>query len=217
MKTNVYVDGFNLYYGAVRETPYKWLDLGELCRLLLPQNQINRIRYFTALVESRPYDPQQPQRQQTYLRALRTIPNLTIHEGRFLASSVRMPLADPKPGAPRIVVVLKTEEKGSDVNLASLMLVDGFEGDYELAVVISNDSDLQTPIQIVRDHLDLKVGVLNPHRHLSWPLRTACTFYKPIRTGVLKASQFPSTLEDAKRYDHKAESLVMAVETSNIF
>lgn len=66
MRVNVYVDGFNLYYGAVRETPYKWLDLGELCRLLLPQNQINRIRYFTALVESRPYDPQQPQRQQTY-------------------------------------------------------------------------------------------------------------------------------------------------------
>ena len=108
-----------------------------------------------------------------------------------------MPLADPEPGAPRTVEVLKTEEKGSDVNLASFMLVDGFEGDYELAVVISNDSDLQTPIQIVRDRLDLQVGVLNPHRHLSWPLRTACTFYKPIRASVLKTSQFPSTLTDA--------------------
>ena len=198
MRVNVYVDGFNLYYGAVKGTPYKWLDLGNLCRRLLhSQDEINRIRYFTALVESRPHDPQQPQRQQTYLRALRTIPNLTIHEGRFLASSVRMPIADPKPGNPRTVVVLKTEEKGSDVNLASLMLVDGFEADYELAVVVSNDSDLQTPIQIVRDRLNLKVGVLNPHRHLSWPLRTACTFYKPIRVGVLKASQFSSTLQDA--------------------
>ena len=198
MRVNVYVDGFNLYYGAVKGTPYKWLDLGELCRRLLQtQDEINRIRYFTALVESRPHDPQQPQRQHTYLRALRTIPDLTIHEGCFLASTVRMPLADPEPGDPRTVEVSKTEEKGSDVNLASFMLVHGFEGDYELAVVISNDSDLQTPIQIVRDRLDLQVGVLNPHRHLSWPLRTACTFYKPIRASVLKTSQFPSTLKDA--------------------
>ncbi len=198
MRVNVYVDGFNLYYGAVTGTPYKWLDLRKLCRRLLhSQDEINRIRYFTALVESRPNDPQQPQRQQTYLRALETIPNLSIHYGHFLSRKVRMPLADPPDMGSRTVEVIKTEEKGSDVHLASLMLVDGFEGDYELAVVISNDSDLQTPIQIVRDHLDLKVGVLNPHRHLSWPLRTACTFYKPIRTGVLKASQFPSTLEDA--------------------
>ena len=197
MRANVYVDGFNLYYGALKHTQYRWLNLAKLCRLLLPGDKLNRIRYFTARVESRPNDPQQPQRQQTYLRALRTIPNLTIHEGRFLSSGVRMPLANPPATGPRTVEVLKTEEKGSDVNLASLMLVDGFEGDYEVAVVISNDSDLQLPIQIVRDRIKLPVGILNPHLYMSRPLRVACTFYKPIRTGVLSASQFPSILQDA--------------------
>src|SRR5690242_8430004 len=76
--TNVYIDGFNLYYGAVRGTPYKWLNLAELCRIMLPQNQIKSIKYFTARVEPRPHDPGQATRQQTYIRALRTIPNLMI-------------------------------------------------------------------------------------------------------------------------------------------
>ncbi len=34
-KTHVYVDGFNIYYGAVRKTPYKWLDLAKLSPLLV--------------------------------------------------------------------------------------------------------------------------------------------------------------------------------------
>lgn len=74
MRTNVYVDGFNLYYGCLMSTPYRWLNLAELCRLALPRNTINRIRYFTALVKARPDDPQKPVRQQTYIRALQTIP-----------------------------------------------------------------------------------------------------------------------------------------------
>ena len=67
MKTNVYVDGFNLYYRCLRNTPYKWLDIHKLCQLILPKNSIHRIRYFTALVDARPNDPAQPQRQQAYL------------------------------------------------------------------------------------------------------------------------------------------------------
>ena len=55
--TNVYVDGFNLYYGTTKGTPYKWLDIGHLCRLLHPNNSINRIKYFTARVSTRPGDP----------------------------------------------------------------------------------------------------------------------------------------------------------------
>lgn len=60
--TNVYVDAFNLYYGALRGTTCKWLDLDALCRRLLPKDQIHRIRYFTAYVSARPGDPQQPRR-----------------------------------------------------------------------------------------------------------------------------------------------------------
>jgi hypothetical protein len=83
VKTNIYVDGFNFYYGAVKGTSYKWLDFAALCAKLFPRNQINRIRYFTALVDARPDDLQQPVRQQTYLRALETIPNLSVHYGQF--------------------------------------------------------------------------------------------------------------------------------------
>src|SRR5680860_684723 len=100
MATNVYIDGFNLYYGAVKGTPYKWLDLEALCRRLLPKDDIKRIRYFTAKISARPGDPQQPQRQQIYLRAPRTLPLVSIHHGHFLTHSVRMLLANPKPNSP---------------------------------------------------------------------------------------------------------------------
>ncbi|HVH69249.1 MAG TPA: hypothetical protein VM716_15380 [Gemmatimonadales bacterium] len=41
MKTYVYVDGFNLYYGAVKGTPFKWLDIRQLCQLLLPKHRMS--------------------------------------------------------------------------------------------------------------------------------------------------------------------------------
>ena len=139
LKTNVYIDGFNFYYGCIKGTPYRWLDLSLLCRRLLPKARIHRIRYFTALVTPRPNDPGQRTRQEIYLRALRTIPNLSIHLGRFLASKVRMMKAD---GSGEKVKVLKSEEKGSDVNLASYLLIDAYLSDCDVAVIVSNDSDL---------------------------------------------------------------------------
>jgi hypothetical protein len=100
LKTNVYIDGFNLYFGAVKGTPYKWLNLAEMCRLMLPRNQIHKIKYFTALVNARPNDPDQPIRQQTYLRALKTLPNLSIILGHFLTHECSMPLASSTAGNP---------------------------------------------------------------------------------------------------------------------
>jgi hypothetical protein len=82
LKTHVYVDGFNLYYGAVRRTPWRWLDIHKLCSLLLPRNRIERIRYFTALVQNSRSDPTKAQRQQALVRALETLPNLSVHYGR---------------------------------------------------------------------------------------------------------------------------------------
>ena len=97
MISNLYVDGFNLYFGAMKGNGggYKWLDLAALAAKLLPKDQVKRIRYFTAKVGARPEDPQQPQGQQTYLRALRTIPNLTIHEGHYSTHAKWRPLAHP--------------------------------------------------------------------------------------------------------------------------
>jgi len=95
LKTHVYVDGFNLYYGCLRGTPHRGLDLAEFCRLMLPDNDVRRIKYFTARIGARPDDPVKPSRQQLYLRALRTLPNLEIHFGHYLTHKVGMPLAHP--------------------------------------------------------------------------------------------------------------------------
>ncbi len=198
MKANVYVDAFNLYYGAIKGTPYRWLDLRALAEKLLPAHDVNRIRYFTARIQSRPDDPQAAQRQQTYIRALETIPGLTVHYGRFLSKAVRMPLSQPPAAGPRAVEVLKTEEKGSDVNLATHLLVDAFDGDYELALIVSNDSDLVEPIRVVRERFKVAVGIVNPHKNTSHALSQAATFYRQLRTGVLQASLLPDPVVDAR-------------------
>ena len=206
MKTNVYIDGFNFYYGAVKNSSYKWLNLDQMCRLLLPKAQINKIKYFTALVNARPHDLQQPIRQQTYLRALRTIPHLEIIYGHFLSSEVSMLVAGSPINAPRYVRVIKTEEKGSDVNLATHLLNDGYKKDYEQAVLITNDSDLLEPIKIVRTELNLPVGLLNPHSRPSRALLPHVNFLKQIRSGVLAASQFPPRMTDSLGTIHKPSS-----------
>jgi len=125
MKTYVYVDGFNLYYGSVKSTPYKWLNIRQLCQFLLPRNQIIQIKYFTARVSARPKDPDQPNRQELFFRALRTLPDLEVIYGSFLEHVIWMPIAHPAPGAPKYAQVIKTEEKGSDVNIAAHMVNDG--------------------------------------------------------------------------------------------
>jgi hypothetical protein len=148
-------------------------------------------------------DPEQPIRQQTYFRALRTLPNLTIHLGYFKAHQVRMPLVNPPAGGPNMALVWRTDEKGSDVNLATQMLVDGFEGAYDCAVLVTNDSDLLGPIHAVRQKLGKKVGLLNPQKRPARALHGEVDFYKKIREGVLGASQFPSPLSDANGTFHK--------------
>ena len=101
MKTIVYVDGFNLYYGSLRGTPCKWLNLQRLGELLLPQNGIIAIKYFTAKVSARPHDPDQPIRQQTYLRALHTLPNVEIMFGHSCVM-LKAPSANHPAGKPRL-------------------------------------------------------------------------------------------------------------------
>lgn len=196
MKTNVYIDGFNLYYRLIKGSPCKWLNLLTLCQLMLPSNDIQQIKYFTAPVSARPDDPDQPTRQQTYFRALRTIPNISIIYGHFLTNNCWMLKAGCPSNALEFIEVVKTEEKGSDVNLGIHLLNDGYKGEYETAVVITKDSDLLEPIKMVRQELGLKVGILNPGKHPSRALLAHVDFVKRIRRNVLVASQFPDELTD---------------------
>jgi len=94
------------------------------------------------------------------------------------------------------VRVVKTEEKGSDVNIASHMLRDAFRGSFDVAVLVTNDSDLIEPIRIVREELGLVVGILNPHKRASRVLHRHASFMRPIRSGVLGVSQFPTEIHD---------------------
>ncbi len=196
MATIVYIDGFNLYYGALKGTPYRWLDLGALCRRLLPRDDIVAIRYFTARVIARQGDPTQPQRQETYLRALRTLPSVEIHYGKFTTHRRRMLLADPPSGGSRTVEVLHTEEKRSDVNLASHLLLDAFHRACETAVVVSNDSDLRVPLIMVQRELGMRVGIVNPHPPHRRSRDLEATFFKQLRRSTLAECRLPDVLED---------------------
>lgn len=200
-KANVYIDGFNLYYGAVKGSPYKWLDLGALCHRMLPNDTVQSISYFTAIVSARPYDLNLSIRQQMYLRALKTVGNLKIIYGHFLTHSCHMVLTGSNP--PKKVWVDKTEEKGSDVNIASHLLRDGYNRAFEVAVLVTNDSDLVEPARMVRHELKLPVGILNPHQHHSVVLKNEASFMKRIRQADVSACQFPNVMADSKGQFHK--------------
>jgi uncharacterized LabA/DUF88 family protein len=203
VRTYVYVDAFNLYYGALKGTPYKWLDLQALCRVMIPKNAVNCIKYFTARIHPRVGDPDQPMRQIVYLRALQTMPNLQIIFGHYLSHVVWMPLAHPPDGQKPFAQVVKTEEKGSDVNLATHLLVDAFDNAFDCAVIVSGDSDLQTPIRMVAERFHKTVGVINPQKTPCKALQSAARFYKHIREAALQASQFPPVLTDKQGTFHK--------------
>ncbi len=195
MATIVYIDGFNFYYGAVKGTAHKWVDLEAVCRRLLPRDDMAKIRYFTARVTERPDDPQRPVRQAAYLRAMATNPLIKIHYGHFVTRPTRLPLENPT-GPEQVVTVLRTEEKGSDVNLASHLLADAFTGRCTTAVVITNDSDLAEPVRMVRVECGIPVGVINPHRSRKRSRRLEGTFFKQFRRKILAECQLPTTLHD---------------------
>ena len=246
MRTRVYVDGFNLFYGALKGTSFKWVDLVRLSTLVLPaEYEIEGLLYFTARVSGQS-DSLAPARQQVYLNALATLPLVELHYGRFLAKTVWRPLANlpiadrridtPQPiilpeghhrvfgkqhqtlsvgrypqrrgnrnGSRRrrgmlildaVIAEFHTKEgKGSDVNLAVHLLNDAWKGLFEAAVVISNDTDLVLPIRMVSRERNLPVFVVCPGRWQVAPqLREAATHIRHIRSGMLRAAQFPETL-----------------------
>lgn len=199
MRTRVYVDGYNLFYACLKGTAYKWLNIYQLVDTLLPRNDIDKLRYFTAQVSARPHDPNQPQRQRTYLRALAAVPEIEVHFGHFLTHEVTMPDAAAwATGRYRPVRVMKTEEKGSDVNLATHLLMDAFDNAFDVAVIISNDSDLKEPISLVRDRFGKRIILFGPRSsRLSGALRPLADFVRQFGPNALAAAQFPNEMTDA--------------------
>jgi hypothetical protein len=179
MNANVYIDGFNVYFCALKDTPYKWLNPLILCNQLFPRKSIYKIKYFTAKVKPLPHDPSAPTRQDIHWRALKTINNLEIIEGNFVAWPKLLPvfpLTYPQgPNyPPQKVRVLRSEEKGSDVNLAAFLIYDNCQKEADESIVISNDSDLVKELQ-----------------------RVATNRILSINEKLFPLSQFPITMSDA--------------------
>jgi hypothetical protein len=204
MRTILYVDGFNLYFRLLVNRPaLKWLNIKKLAETLLnPANQIIAVKYYTARVSGR-LDVNGPARQQIYLDALATVPEISVHMGNFLLSEKFAGLVKPPEFRPRltlpqpwpdVVKVVKTEEKGSDVNLASNLLLDAFQNNFDVAVVLSNDSDLVEPIRIVTRVLGKPVGLLSPVPNPTLNLASVSSFIRRISGSDLAASQFPNPI-----------------------
>jgi len=211
MRANVYVDGFNLYYSALRTRfpDCKWLDLNLLAATLFPTDTIQRVRYFTARISARPDDPQQVTRQQAYLRALAAT-GVHIHLGQFRHDRRYMrraqACADPDCPSGSTIEMLYTEEKGSDVNLATYLMRDAALKDCELAIVLTNDTDLLEPIRLARAEFGVRVILLSPAERPSTTLLGSVDAVKKLRRGALQACQLPTNLRDPKGDIHRPRS-----------
>lgn len=207
MKTIIYVDGFNLYYRALKKNPqHKWLNLLELAKqVLIPTNVIAKVKYFTAYSSGR-WDPSTPIRQHSYLEALGTVPEIETFYGNFLVKKAYAPLWQPQGKPlfqpwPSVVRIIKTEEKGSDVNLASHLILDACKGAFDVAVVVSNDTDLVEPIRMAREELGKIVGVICPDSAVASDLQKVASFVRFVRPGHLAKAQFPNTIPRAGEPD----------------
>lgn len=208
LKVGVYIDGFNLYYGARSicgrgKEGWRWLDIRFLSTRILERQwahktpTIDRIVYCSAKVKNRTPNDRTAEDQELYLRALRYSNSADKLElGNYVSNVKQAPLAvdrgdrkNPKPeiipvdgphpllvhspnlkshtdrraaleGSIYLVSYLHTEEKGSDVNLATHLVVDVLSESVDAAVIISNDSDLALPVQLMREKVP--IGVVNP-------------------------------------------------------
>lgn len=195
MRTFVYVDGLNLYYGCLKGTPYKWLNLKLLSEKVLgPKNEIAKIKLFTTIVKPTPSNPSVHHRQISYLNALKhTVPELEIYYGHFLEHVVTMRRETVIKGE-KFVNVIKREEKGSDVNLAVHFLSDALLGAYDCGVIISNDSDIAEAVKLASQYTDKTIGIISPFPRASKELKQYSHFQRFIRNSALGAAQLPESI-----------------------
>ena len=207
MRTVVYVDGYNLYYGLLRGTKLKWLDLVALfeSHVLAPETELIEVRYYTAPVLARMCDdPESPRRQRIYLQALRRMHplRLKVIEGKIAAATPYQRLVEAIPEAPHLkrVKVFHFNEKKSDVNLAADLISGAWTDAYEQAVVCSNDTDLEAALETVRTHHPtLRLGVVAPvpgsdHRYIAGDLKQHAHWAKPLSTTHLSKAQLPDRI-----------------------
>jgi hypothetical protein len=219
-KTIVYIDGFNLFYGRLHHTDavinedrrkLRWLDLEKLISLHLPAGyEITTINFYTADIMASYIGDKGPILQQEYYKALGTSNKVRIIKGKFIRNPIKLPLdpietyvGEDNKTKIRKVQVSKTEEKQSDVNFAAHLVRDSFapreaRNYYDLAVIVTNDSDLLEPIVIAKQ-MRKKILILCPHTHFCDTFRKhfKITELRRVQESHVKASQFPDKIIDA--------------------
>ena len=135
-----YIDGFSLYYG-VKEAfgkTYKWLDLHKLaCIFCAPDEEIEQINYFTSIVKR---DVPKQQRQRTYIKAIKTLPKLRDHYGKYSPEHIYF------NNGICTHVINRWREKMTDVNISVKMITDAFDNKFDVIKLITGDKDLKAPI-----------------------------------------------------------------------
>lgn len=190
-----YIDGFNLYFGlrAKGWRKYYWLDLAAMSRALLkPGQRLVHCHYFTARVRTGGQS-QDAKRQSTWLDALATRSDITCHFGHYL----------PKPQRCNSCGATWTshEEKMTDVNIASRLLVDAFQDSYDTALIVSGDSDLTTPIEQVREHFpEKRLIVAFPPKRRSDQLRKTAHGHVVIGADSLRQNLLPDEIKTASGF-----------------
>lgn len=208
-RIGVYIDGNNLFYGALKNDErrrYRWLNPEKLVRVVcdnfFKKNicKIDYIKYYTARVSNRSGNLDAPRNQQIYFNALKTIKNLSIILGTFQLHPKLLPvypLQAKQTGKLVFQQVLNTEEKGSDVNLATHLVFDACRDAMDVAVVITNDTDLAEPIRIVATELNKKVIIVCPHKTMAYSLlHIPNIWHYIIKTKHLEQSQFPDVVSE---------------------
>jgi 6-hydroxy-3-succinoylpyridine 3-monooxygenase len=186
----IYVDGFNLYYGALRNSSEKWLDLNQYFRYVRQDDTIKLIRYFTARTGSSD--------QESYLQALGTLTNIEVDYGLFKMKRIRCRVGCGFTGSKEF---LAPEEKGTDVNIALRMLDDAYQGMCERIVLVSGDSDLVPTVKLVKQRFpNIKITVYVPARDAvrgaARELRGAADKHLTLPLNLLARSQFAPTLSN---------------------
>ncbi|MCK9487883.1 MAG: NYN domain-containing protein [Xanthomonadales bacterium] len=182
-----YIDGFNLFFG-LRDSGlrrYYWLDPAKLiANLLKPDQSLVGTRYFTARIGSNTADPDKHLRQQTYLEAVETLPGVEITFGQYLSK--------PKSCRRCQTTWTHSEEKMTDVNIAVRLLTDAMDDAFDTAIIVSADSDLVPPVQVIRQRFPGKRVIIAspPNRH-STRLAEAANACFTIGRKKLADSQLP--------------------------
>lgn len=143
----VYVDGFNIYFGMMQAgfKHCKWLDLSSLVSSLLKPNQeLIAIKYFTSRVSN---NPDKQKRQTSYIEALEAV-GVQIFYGHYQKDTIECNRCNH--------IWPSYNEKMTDVNIATHMIIDAYKDNYDMAMLISGDSDLVPPIRAIHDNFTQK-------------------------------------------------------------